>query len=237
VSWVLSCPNLAQAANLPSATAARWRDVDPFLHSAAEEMGVPYPLVVAVAHVETRFNPWLVSSAGARGLMQTMPSTGEALSKLLAIPYTPHDARASARMGALYLQRMIAKFGELDHAIAAYNAGPGAVQKYGGIPPYEQTQKYVPAVRRAMRAVAASELRCAADACPPNSTCPPSIVPQWRPAPYGYSGSDSSAPSRPPSPQPPSPQPPSPPAKVGGGLAFAVIAALILAGAASRGAT
>jgi len=233
VNWVSNCANLAEAANLPSYDAARWREVDPFLRSAADEMGVSYPLVVAVAHVESRFNPYAVSGAGARGLMQTMPSTGAALAKMLAIPHTPHDPEASARMGALYLKRLVAKFDELDHAIAAYNAGPGKVQKYGGIPPYEQTQAYVPAVRRAMRAVEASEARCAAEPCPPNSSCAPSIVPQWRPAPYGYSGSGSlPAPQRPPSQRPPSQPPHSPPAapaKTGGaGLAFVGIAALIL---------
>ena len=234
MNWVADCANLAEAANLPTITAAHWRQVDPFLRAASEEFGVPYSLLVGLVHVESRFNTAAVSPAGARGIGQTIDSTGRALAKLLGIPYEPHDPEASARMAAFYLSRMLAKFpGNVEHGIAAYNAGPGAVQKYGGIPPYVETAAYVPAVLRAARAVTHSRLRCTAEACPPNSSCAPSILPQWRPAPYGFSGSGSlPAPQQPPSRRPPSQPPHSPPAapaKTGGaGLAFVAIAALTL---------
>jgi hypothetical protein len=198
VSWVQSCANLAEAANLPSITAHRWREVDPDIRHAATEQGIPYELLAALFFVESRFNPYAVSPANAQGLAQTIPSTGNYLASQLAIPYDPFNARASARMGALYLRRMLDRFGwDFDPSIAAYNAGPGAVTKHGGVPPFKETQAYVPAVRRAMRAIKHSEGRCTAFECPPDSSCPPSILPRWRPAPYGFSPGSSSAPSRP----------------------------------------
>jgi len=199
MSWVENCPNLAEAANLPTQTAERWRQVDPFLRDAAEEFGVPYSLLVGLVHVESRFNPAAVSSAGARGLGQTIDSTGRALAGMLGISYRPHDAESSARMAALYLSRLLRKFPEnVELAIAAYNAGPGAVRKYGGIPPFVETRAYVPAVLRANRAVSHSRKRCTAVACPPDSSCEAYILPQWRPAPYGFSSGSSAAPQQPP---------------------------------------
>jgi len=232
---------LAEAANLPTQTAERWRMVDPYLRSAAEEFGVPYSLLVGLVHVESRFNPGAVSKAGARGLGQTIDSTGRALAGMLGIPYQPHEPESSARMAALYLSRLLRKFPEnVEHAIAAYNAGPGAVQKYGGIPPYTETRLYVPAVLRANRAVIHSRKRCQAVACAPDSSCEPYILPQWRPAPYGFSGSGSSSgsPSQPSQPQP-SPREPSKkpaPAKAGGAGLFGLVAlAALIYGVAGRG--
>jgi hypothetical protein len=231
VSWVAECFDLAQAANLPRQTAERWREVDPFLRAASEEFGVPYSLLVGLVHVESRFNPAAVSSAGARGLGQTIDSTGRALASLLGIPYEPHNPEQSARMAALYLQRMLARFPNVEHAIAAYNAGPGAVRKYGGIPPFVETRAYVPAVLRAARAVTHSRLRCTAEPCPPNSTCAPSILPKWRMGNYGFSGSGFSPDSPPrPSRRPPSQRKPSTtpaPTTGGGGLAALVVLALV----------
>ncbi len=234
MGWVSDCPDLARAANLPARDAENWRAVDPFLRLAAEEMGVAYSLLVAIAHVETRFNPNLTSRAGAQGLMQTIPSTGKALARKLGISYRPFDAQSSARMGALYIKRMLELFpDDVDFAIAAYNAGPGAIQKHGGIPPYIETRAYVPAVMRAARAVTASRLRCTAAPCPPNSSCEPSIIPQWRPAPYGYSGPGSSQGSR--SPRSPGGQPSATSSTMGAGLlALAVLVGLAVA--ASKGA-
>lgn len=235
-NWVDDCDNLAQAANLPAKTAAHWQDVNPFFISAAEEMGIPYSLLVAIAHVETRFNPSLTSKAGAQGMMQTMPSTGARMARELGISYRPFDPESSIRMGALYIRKMLRRFpDDVDFAIAAYNAGPGRIVEYGGIPPFAQTRAYVPAVMRAARAVTASRLRCNAMACPPDSSCEPSIVPQWRLPPYGYSGSGSS-PGRRPRPSP-SPSPGSGSSSGAGVLfALAALAALIFAASGDRSA-
>jgi peptidoglycan DL-endopeptidase CwlO len=112
------------------------------LFQAAEaRYRVPATLLAAIAHQESGFNPGAVSHAGARGLMQLMPATARGLG--VRDPHNP----AQAVDGAARLMRdLIAQFGRVDHALAAYNAGPGAVLRYDGIPPYPETQRYVPAV-------------------------------------------------------------------------------------------
>ena len=111
------------------------------LFQAAEsKYGVPATLLAAVAKQESGYNAGAVSPAGARGLMQIMPATAQGLG---VDPMQPSQAVDGA---ARLLKDLIAKFGRVDHALAAYNAGPGAVMRYGGIPPYPETQRYVPAV-------------------------------------------------------------------------------------------
>jgi len=105
--------------------------------SAGATYGVSPTLLAAVAKVESGFNPSAVSSAGAEGLMQIMPTTAQGLG---INPYDPQQAIDGA---AKILSGDIAKFGSVPLALAAYNAGPGAVEQYGGIPPYAQTQHYV----------------------------------------------------------------------------------------------
>ncbi len=106
--------------------------------SAAEQQyGLPTGLLSAVAHTESNYQPGAVSSAGAIGLMQLMPSTASALG---VDPTNPSQAIDGA---AKLLQGEIAKYKSVPLALAAYNAGGPAVDKYGGIPPYPQTQAYV----------------------------------------------------------------------------------------------
>jgi soluble lytic murein transglycosylase-like protein len=108
-----------------------------FLEAAAEE-GVPAELLKAVAVAESRMNPGAVSRAGAKGLMQILPSTGRSLG--VRDLFDPHE---SIRGGAAYLARQVSRFGSYPKALAAYNAGPGAVEKYGGVPPFDETRTYV----------------------------------------------------------------------------------------------
>lgn len=221
--FVQNCRDLAQAANLPESTAARWRGVDPYLTAAAENFGVPPELVAAVAFVESRFRPGAVSPAGAQGLMQTMPGTGAWLAEQLGVTYDPFDPEQSAMLGAYYLRRLINRFdGDSTKVIAAYNAGAGAVQKHGGVPPFAETQAYVPAVTRAYNAILASRTRC--------ETQGGGTVPQWRESSsYGWGSSGSG-----PSPSKPSPAPSKPPS-VSSGAGFGVLALVVLVALAVRG--
>ncbi len=115
---------------------------DDLIKQAADEAGVPPALVKAVAKAESGFNPQATSGAGAQGLMQLMPGTARGLGVT-----DPFDPLQSLRGGAKYLRQQLDRFGgDYPKAIAAYNAGPGAVQKYGGVPPYAETQAYVPRV-------------------------------------------------------------------------------------------
>lgn len=108
------------------------------IEEAAEKYEVPKELIKAVATAESAGLPNARSKAGAKGLMQLMDSTAKALGVL-----NPYDPRENILGGAKYLRNMLDKFGDLKLALAAYNAGPGAVSKYGGVPPYRETRAYV----------------------------------------------------------------------------------------------
>jgi len=103
----------------------------------ALEEGVDPDLFMRLISAESSFNPNAVSSAGAYGLAQLMPGTAADLG------VDPTDPVQNLRGGARYLRQQIDKFGDTSLALAAYNAGPGNVSKYGGIPPFEETQNYV----------------------------------------------------------------------------------------------
>jgi murein DD-endopeptidase MepM/ murein hydrolase activator NlpD len=113
---------------------------DDIVEPAAAKHGVPADLVRAVIRVESNNNPRAVSRVGARGLMQLMPATAKQLDVKNAF-----DAEQNINGGAKYLKQLSERFdGDLVKTVAAYNAGPAAVMKYGGkVPPYEETQKYV----------------------------------------------------------------------------------------------
>lgn len=113
-------------------------DMDAIFEEAASKYGLPSDLIKAVAKTESNFNPKAVSHAGAIGVMQLMPGTARSLGVT-----DPYDARQNIMGGAKYLKENMDRFGDVSLALAAYNAGPGAVQKYGGIPPYNETQNYV----------------------------------------------------------------------------------------------
>ena len=108
---------------------------------AAQEMGVDPNLALAVAWQESGGKQGAVSGKGARGIFQLMPGTAQEMG------VNPDDWRGNIRGGVGYLAKQLkAHGGDVPLALAAYNAGPGNVQKYGGVPPFEETMKYVPAV-------------------------------------------------------------------------------------------
>jgi soluble lytic murein transglycosylase-like protein len=117
-------------------------------NAAGAKYGVSPKLLAAVAKVESGYNPQAVSKAGARGLMQIMPGTAAGLG--VANAFDPAQAVDGA---AKLLSANLKEFGSLDLALAAYNAGGGAVKKHGGIPPYKETQAYVPKVKAALAAL------------------------------------------------------------------------------------
>ena len=122
----------------------------PRIERAARAAGVDASLLHAVIRAESAYNPKAVSPKGAAGLMQLMPATARRYG--VADRFDPDQ---NVLGGALYLRDLLARFdGQLELALAAYNAGEGAVQKYGGrIPPYAETQRYVPQVMHNYRSL------------------------------------------------------------------------------------
>ena len=111
--------------------------------AAARRNGVDPALLAGLVRQESNFNAAAVSQAGARGLTQLMPATAAGLGVA-----NPSDPVQALEGGARYLRRQLDAFGgDVTKALAAYNAGPGAVQRYGGVPPYAETQAYVQKVQ------------------------------------------------------------------------------------------
>lgn len=122
-------------------------DLDPIFEKASKTYNVPVNLLKAVAKAESDFQPDEVSSAGAVGIMQLMPATAKELGVTDA-----YDPEQNIMGGAKYLAQKLKLYdGDVSLTLAAYNAGSGNVKKYGGIPPFKETQNYVKKVMNYMK--------------------------------------------------------------------------------------
>ena len=123
------------------------------IQEAAEHHGVDPDLVRAVVRTESAFDPMAVSTAGAQGLMQLMPALAEELGVA-----DPFDPRENVFAGVRYLRALLdVHDGDETLALASYNAGPGAVMRYNGVPPYRETEQYI----RNINGLLARDLRAA----------------------------------------------------------------------------
>jgi soluble lytic murein transglycosylase-like protein len=142
---IIGSPRAAAPAVAPAVRPAVQRssavrlDLAPLIDRHSGDRGLDPRVVAAVVRVESAFDHFAVSRKGAMGLMQLMPGTAADL----AVD-DPYDPDQNLRGGTAYLRRLLDRYdGRLDLALAAYNAGPEAVDRYGGIPPYRETRDYV----------------------------------------------------------------------------------------------
>lgn len=124
-------------ASVPRYTGAYKGEYLEVARAAARRHAIPEDLFLRLVHQESRWNTRAVSNKGALGLAQLMPGTAQMLR------VDPMDPKQNLDGGARYLRMMYDKFGDWKLALAAYNAGPGAVERHGGIPPFAETQNYV----------------------------------------------------------------------------------------------
>jgi soluble lytic murein transglycosylase-like protein len=138
-----------------SAPATRSNRFDMLIEEHSTTHGVDKNLVKAVIQAESAYNPSATSVKGAMGLMQLMPATAQAYGVR-----NPYDPAENIRAGVAYLKSLLTKYSQnVELALAAYNAGPGAVAKYGTVPPYRETKDYVKKITVAVDAAAPPVVR------------------------------------------------------------------------------
>ena len=113
-------------------------DIAAVIQREARRNGIDPLLVESIIQQESGFDPYATSPSGAQGLMQLMPGTAAGLGVT-----DPYDVEQNVAAGVYYFASHLKRFNDLSLALAAYNAGPGAVESYGGVPPYSETQNYV----------------------------------------------------------------------------------------------
>ena len=142
ISTTTNLPDISGFSSIPSlseGSSSSRSDIDNYIQKYSKEFGIDENLVRGVVKAESGFNPNAKSPVGAMGLMQLMPATA----KSMGID-NPYDAEQNIKGGVKYLKGLLDRFGgDKEKAVAAYNAGAGAVNKYGGVPPYKETQNYV----------------------------------------------------------------------------------------------
>lgn len=114
------------------------------IEQEASKENVSADLVKAVVKAESNGNPLAVSSKGAIGLMQLMPGTAKELG------VDPYNAAQNLNGGIRYLKNMAIRYQDLDKTLAAYNAGPGALDRHGGVPPFDETKQYIRRIKKTL---------------------------------------------------------------------------------------
>jgi soluble lytic murein transglycosylase-like protein len=134
-------PKAIPTVALPPAAPPPPKTAREILREAAQQNGLPPEILLSMAKIESAFQTNALSPKGAIGVMQLMPGTARALN------VNPHDPRENIEGGARLMRELLLKYQEYPdqvyRALSAYNAGPGAVQKYNGVPPYQETRAYV----------------------------------------------------------------------------------------------
>lgn len=121
--------------------------LEQLIQEESKKQGVSPDLVRAVVKAESNGNPKAVSPKGAIGLMQLMPQTAEMLG------VDPRDPAENLEGGIRFLKQMAGRYGDIDRTLAAYNAGPGAVDRFGGVPPFEETQQYIKKIKKTLNSL------------------------------------------------------------------------------------
>jgi soluble lytic murein transglycosylase-like protein len=136
--WTLYAVEAKQKNELKFVCRPKEKSLDEIIQEAALIYGVDADLIRAIVRVESNSDPYAVSRRGAQGLMQLMPATAKSM-----CVHAPFDPRSNVGGGARYIKDLLTAYGDLKLALAAYNAGPAAVKKYAGIPPYRETKQYI----------------------------------------------------------------------------------------------